>query len=128
MPRERHDLLNGGKTNMGVTIVSATTESVAAYTKSADEVSGQYENVGPGKLILVALPSATGMNVTLSVGGVTLINDQPMPWFGTTGSLDLSANVVCAQQVGGGKIELFFRNTTVGALTVDYQLQFEPTK
>lgn len=113
---------------MGVTIVAATTESTAAYTKTADLVSGQYENVGPGKLILVALPSATGMNVTLSVGGITLINDQPLPWFGTTGSMDLSAHVACAQQVGGGKVELFFRNTTVGALTTDYQLMFEPTK
>ena len=113
---------------MPVTIAAATTESIAAYTKSADLATGQYENVGAGKIILVALPSATGMNVTLSVGGVTLINDQPLPWFGTTGAMDLSANVVCAQQVGGGKIELFFRNTTVGAVTVDYQLMFEPTK
>lgn len=113
---------------MAVTIVSATTETVAAYTKSADRVSGQYENVGSGKLILAALPSATGMNCSLSVGGVTLINDQPLPWFGTTGTISLSDNVVCAQQIGGGKVELFFRNTTVGALTVDYSLQFEPTK
>lgn len=113
---------------MAVTIVSATTTSIGAYTKSADLVTGQYENIGPGKLILVALPSATGMNVTLSVGGVTLINDQPSPWFGTTGSISLSDNVICSQQVGGGKVELFFRNTTVGALTVDYQLMFEPTK
>lgn len=113
---------------MAVTIVSATTESVAANTKTADRVSGQYENVGPGKLILAALPSATGMNISLSVGGVTLINDQPAPWFGSTGSISLSDNVVCSQQIGGGKVELFFRNTTGGALTVDYQLMFEPTK
>ncbi|MBA7662229.1 hypothetical protein ES703_70255 [subsurface metagenome] len=113
---------------MPVTIGSETTLSVEAYTKTADLATGQYENVGPGKIILVGLPSATGMNVTLSVGGVTLINDQPFPWFGTSGAMDLSANVICAQQVGGGKIELFFRNTTVGALTIDYQLMFEPTK
>lgn len=113
---------------MGVTVGAATSVSLAANTKSADLVSGQYENVDQGKIILVALPSATGMNVTLSVGGVTLVNDQPLPWFGTTGAMDLSAHVVTAQQVGGGKIELFFRNTTAGALTYDYQLMFEPTK
>lgn len=113
---------------MAVTIVSATTDSTAANTKSADKVTGQYENIGPGKLILAALSSATGLNVTLSVGGVTLINDQPLPWFGTTGTMSLSDNVVCSQQIGGGKVEMFLRNTTGGALTCDYQLMFEPTK
>ena len=113
---------------MAVVVAAATSVSLAAYTKSADLAIGQYENIGPGKLILVALPSVTGMNCILSVGGVTLINDQPLPWFGTTGTLDLSANVVCSQQVGGGKIEFHFRNTTVGAITYDYQLLFEPTK
>lgn len=112
---------------MAVTIVSETTRSVAAYTKDDDIVKGQYENIGPGKLILAALPSATGMSCTLSVGGITLINDQPLPWFGTTGTISLSDNVVCSQQQGGGKVELAFRNTTVGALTVDFQLMFEPT-
>jgi len=111
---------------MAVTITSATTESVAAYTKTADRVSGQYENVGKGKIILAALTSATGMNITLSVGGITVINDQPCPWFGTTGTMSLSDNVVISQLLNGGKVELFFRNTTVGALTVDYQLMFEP--
>jgi len=62
----------------------------------------------------------------LSIGGITLINDLPCPWFGTTGSLDLSANVICSQQVLGGKIELYFRETAAGAGTVDYQLLFEP--
>jgi len=111
---------------MAVTVVAATTESVAANTKTADRVSGQYENVGKGKVSLVTLPSATGMNVSLSIGGVTIINDQPVPWFGTTGAMDLSAHVMASQLIAGGKIEMFFRNTTAGALTVDYQLMFDP--
>lgn len=112
---------------MAVTIVSATTESVAANTKTDDLVSGQYENVGPGRIILACLPAATGMNVTLSVGGITVINDQPLPWFGTTGTMSLSDNVVCSQQLKtGGKVEMFMRNTTGGAVTNDYQLMFEP--
>jgi len=111
---------------MAVTVVAETTESVAANTKTADRVSGQYENVGKGKVSLVTLPSATGMTVTLSIGGVTIINDQPVPWFGTTGAMDLSAHVMASQLISGGKIEMFFRNTTGGALTVDYQLMFDP--
>lgn len=111
---------------MAVTIVSATTESVAANTKTADRVSGQYENVGKGKIILAALPSATGMNVTLSIGGITIINDQPLPWFGTSGTMSLSDNIVTSQMLNGGKVEMFFRNTTGAAITVDYQLMFEP--
>ena len=113
---------------MAVTIVSDTTLSTAANTKTADLVSGQYENVGKGKIILAALSSATGLNVTLSVGGITLVNDQPIPWFGTTGGMSLSDNVVTSQEIGGGKVEMFLRNTTGGALTCDYQLMFEPTK
>jgi hypothetical protein len=112
---------------MAVQVAAGTTIADAANTKIGDLVSGQYQTVGPGKLTLVALPSATGMSCTLSIGGVTLINDQPVPWFGTTGSMSLSDNVVISQAVGGGKIELYFRNTTAGALTVDYQLLFEPT-
>ena len=111
---------------MAVTIKSETTLSVGANTKSADLVSGQYENVGKGKIILAGLSSATGLNCTLSVGGITIINDQPIPWFGTTGGLSLSDNVITSQLLNGGKVELFFRNTTGGVLTVDYQLMFEP--
>ena len=111
---------------MAVTIVSKTTFSVAANTKSVDQVSGQYENVGKGKIILAGLSSVTGLNCSLSIGGITVINDQPIPWFGTTGSLSLSDNVISSQQLNGGKVELFFRNTTAGAITVDFQLMFEP--
>ena len=111
---------------MAVTIVSDTTLSTAANTKTADLVTGQYENVGKGKIILAALSSATGLNVTLSVGGITIINDQPIPWFGTTGTMSLSDNVVTSQLLNGGKVEMFLRNTTGAPLTCDYQLMFEP--
>ena len=111
---------------MAVTIVSDTTLSTAANTKTVDLVSGQYENVGKGKVILAILTSATGINVTLSVGGITIINDQPVPWFGTTGTMSLSDNVMTSQLLNGGKVEMFFRNTTDAALTADYQLMFEP--
>ena len=112
---------------MAVTIVAKTTFSVAGNAKSVDQVTGQYENVGKGKIILALLSSATGLNVTLSIGGITVVNDQPIPWFGTTGGLSLADNVMVAQELNGGKVEMFLRNTTGGALTVDYQLMFEPS-
>lgn len=111
---------------MAVLIASATTFSVGANAKSADQVSGQYENVGRGKFTLMGLASATGLNVTCAVGGISIVNDLPIPFFGTTGALDTSANVIVSQTMTGGRVELFFRNTTGGALTVDYQLLFEP--
>jgi len=111
---------------MAVLIASGTTVSVAANTKSADQVSGQYQHVGRGKFTLIAYPSATGMNMTCSVGGTNLVNDLPSPFFGTTGSMDTSAHVIISQVMQGGRVELFFRNTTAGALTIDYQLLFEP--
>lgn len=112
---------------MGVIVASNTSESVAANTKTSNEVSGQFENVGAGRITFAALSSATGMNVTLSIGGITLINDMPIPFFGTTGTMSLSDNVVVSQALkSGGRVELYFRNTTGGALTVDYQLLFEP--
>lgn len=111
---------------MAVVIASGTSVSVSANSKSADRVSGQYQHVGKGKFTLIAFPSATGMNITASVGGINLVNDEPAPYFGTTGSMDASAHVVTSQVLNGGRVELFFRNTTGGAITVDYVLLYEP--
>jgi len=111
---------------MAVIVASGATVSVGAYLKSDDQVDGQFEFVGKGNIGLSALSSAVGINVTLKVGGVTIIDDKPMMFFGTTGSMKILDNVVVNQAVAGGRIELFFRNTTVGALTVDYACTFEP--
>lgn len=111
---------------MAILIASGTTTSVAANTLSAELVSGDYEIVGAGKITLIAYPSATGMDCNLSVGGIFLANQLPAPFFGTTGSMDTSAHVIVSQEMQGGKVSLKFRNTTGGALTVDYQLLYEP--
>lgn len=113
---------------MAVVVNTQTALSTAANTKTSDLVSGQYQFIGKGKIILACLGSATGMNVELRVGGVTLIGDQPIPWTGTAGTLDISAHTIVAQAVNGGRVELFLRNTTGGALTTDVWLAFEPTK
>jgi hypothetical protein len=113
---------------MGIIVVSGAAVSVAANTKSADQVTGQYQNIGRGVLSLWAKPSATGMLYSLRVNGVALIDDQPVVTFGAAGSLSKVDNLILQQQVNGGRVELFLRNSTAGALTNDYILEFTPTK
>ena len=111
---------------MAVVIDTETALSVTANAKSADLVSGQYEFVGKGKFTLAALSSATGMNIELRIGGITVVGDAAIPWTGTAGSLDISAHVIASQVLNGGRVELFLRNTTGGTLTTDLILLFDP--
>ena len=113
---------------MGVLVASATTFSIGANAKSIDQVDGEFEFVGKGNVSLAALSSATGLNVSLKVGGVTIIDDKPIMFFGTTGGMKVLDNLIINQAINGGRIELFFRNTTAAALTVDFMVQFEPTR
>lgn len=111
---------------MAVVIHSETALSTAANTKTADLVSGQYEFVGKGRFTLACLGSATGMNVELRVGGITIIADQPIPFTGTAGTISIADHVMASQTLNGGRVELFLRNTTGGALTTDVLLLFDP--
>jgi len=113
---------------MAIVIASGTTVSTAANTKTADLITGQYQFIGKGKVTLVARGSAAGMNAALSVGGIALINDLPIYAFGATGGLSINDHVVASQIMNGGRVELFLRNTTGGALTTDYIVMFEPSK
>lgn len=113
---------------MGVIVAANATFSVAANAKSTDQVSGQYQFIGKGNLNFWALSSAVGLNCTLKVNGVSIIDDKPFAFFGTTGALSKTDNLLVSQLVQGGRVELFFRNTTGGALTVDYQLDWTATK
>lgn len=113
---------------MAVVIHTETALSTAANTKTADLVSGQYEFVGKGKFTLAALGSATGMNVELRIGGITVVGDQAIPWTGTAGTLSIADHVIASQTLNGGRVELFLRNTTAGALTTDLILLFDPLK
>lgn len=111
-----------------VLITSGSAVSVAANTKSADQVSGTYQ-FAPfnGYSLLIAKASATGMNCTYVVNGQTIINDQPIGFTGTAGTISIKDNVLGSAPVAGGmRQELTFRNTTGGSLTVDYQLLLDP--
>jgi len=113
---------------MAVLIASGSALSVSANSTSAEQVSGTYQFTNAGTYSLYAKASATGMNATLIVGGTILANDLAIPFTGTAGTLDTSANPFVSQRLLGlnNKAELKFRNTTGGAVTVDFMLLWDP--
>lgn len=111
---------------MAVVVAAGSAVSVAANTKSADQVSGQYQFCGKGKFTLIAKSSATGMLITCAVGGISLVNDQAIAYTGTAGTISVNDNVICSQVMQGGRVELYLRNGTGGALTTDYFVYYEP--
>jgi len=111
---------------MAVVIASSSAVSLAANTKSADLVSGQYQHVGRGRFILACRASVTGMNVECRVGGVTIVADQAIPFTGPAGAISIADHTITSQVLNGGRCELFFRNTTAGAITHDSLFLFEP--
>lgn len=108
-------------------VVASGLSTPGANTKTADLISGSYQTVGRGKVTLVAKGSAAGINAYLFVGGVALINDLPVIYTGTAGTISINDNIVASQVMNGGKIELYLRNTTATAgTTCDYIVLFEP--
>lgn len=113
---------------MGFTIASDSVLSVGANSKSADRVAGTFQFLPrTGILSLYARPSATGMKVTLVVGGEIVTNDQDMACTGTAGALSKADHLIGSVPVArGARVELYFRNTTGGAVTVDDILELDP--
>lgn len=114
---------------MGIIIANATALSVSANSVSSEQVSSSTYQFVPfsGRCFLAARCSATGLNTQLAAAGTTLCNDQPIPFTGTAGAISLIDHQLVDFPVDeGDRIELKFRNTTGGALTVDYLLILEP--
>lgn len=111
-----------------VTVYAVSALSVTANAKSAEQISGVYEFVGPGIVSLYAKGSATGMNCTFLVAGQPVVNDQPIPYTGTAGTISRNDNGIASAQINGGRLSLTFRNTTGGTLTTDAIVDFTPTK
>lgn len=112
---------------MAVVVAAQTTLSVAANSKSTDQISGTYQFVPYDcELIVYARASATGQNLLLFVNGQALMNDQPIPFFGSTGALTKKDHEVASFTIpAGSRIEFYVRNTTAGALTVDFSVDIE---
>ena len=111
---------------MAVPIETGITVSTGAYTTSDNLITGRNQFLGKGRLLIIAKGSAAGMNLKVSVGGVPLMDDKPIPYIGSTGTLNVKENVVVDQVVAGGTAEMYLRNTTAGALTTDYAVYFTP--
>jgi hypothetical protein len=93
-----------------------------ANTKTANLMSGTYSTVPRGTVVtLYAKGSAAGINATLLVGGIPLINDVPVVNTGSTGSINRLNDIQTSVKTNGGFIELYLRNTTATAgTTCDY--------
>ena len=68
-------------------------------------------------VLLAATSSAVGINVTFLVGGVAIVNDQPISQANRFPILP--DDIVTALRRAKGRMVLTFRNTTAGALTVN---------
>lgn len=114
---------------MAIVVASGITLSTAANTKTADLVTGRNQYIGKGRIQLFCkaqTAAATGMLVTLNVGGIAIVDDNRIPYAGTTGTLSTNDNSMADQVVAGGRVELFLRNDSGGALTTDYLVTFTP--
>jgi len=116
---------------MAIIVATGVGLSLATGVKSAEQISGDNQYVGRGRIQLVCKASAaaaTGIRATLTVGGVPLINDALVPFAGTIGTMSVNDNMVLDQMVAGGRVGLTFRNDSAGTLTTDYQVLFTPGK
>jgi len=97
--------------------------SVAANAVSLNVLAGElYEFLSAqAQVILSVTGSATGLNVTLLAGGVTLINDQPI---GLQNRFPIIPDDILTQEVipAGARLLLTFRNTTGAALTAFWRV------
>jgi len=109
-------------------VVGAGKFTTTASTKSSNLLaSSNYQTVGPGIIQLAIKSSVTGVNVTFQVAGQALIDDVVIPFTGTAGTLDVQANTMVSQTIGGGLLNLTVRDTTAGTPTVDYIVTFFPS-
>lgn len=113
---------------MGALIATGTAVSVAANTKSADQVSGTYQFLPyDADVNIYARCSATGMNIQAFLNGTAVVNDLAIPWTGTAGAISKQDHEVASFPAeAGSRFEFYLRNTTGGALTNDYIIEAEP--
>lgn len=96
---------------------------VAANATSANVLAGQQYEFLPRttSILLAAAASAVGINCTLLIGGVTVVDDQPIS---QANRFPILPDDAVTQEVAraGSRLILRFRNTTAGALNVNFSL------
>lgn len=94
--------------------------SVAANSISANQMVGQqWEFLDrPTKLLFAAAAAAAGINCTLIIGGIVIINDQAIS---QANRFPIIPDDVVQKIAGArGRVILTFRNTTGGAIVVNW--------
>jgi hypothetical protein len=102
--------------------------SLTTGTTSANLVTGAKQFLGSGVLTIYARGSATGMVLKCLVSGQAIMDSQPVPYFGATGTLSKKDHEVFSQKINGGVAEVYLNNPTGGTLTTDYIIEFIPMK
>jgi len=94
-------------------------------TETANQVQNTYDYIGAGKLNFYAKASAAVTTLcNLFINGQQILRRMTVPFAGTQGTLDTSANLITSVNTLGGRVELTFVATT-GTPTVDWLLTFE---
>lgn len=98
--------------------------SVAANAVSANVVAGQlFEFAQGGTITLSATGAATGLRVSLSIGGVVLIQDQALNLQNRFPIIP--DDIIDVSEGMEGRILLTFRNTTAGAITAFWRVDID---
>lgn len=106
------------------TTLCADTALALSTTETANLVQNTYDYIGIGKLHFYAKASAATVLANLFVAGQQVLRRIKVPFTGSAGTLDTSANLVTSVNTMGGRVELTFVATT-GTPTIDYLLTFE---
>lgn len=94
--------------------------SVAANSTSTNRVAGLTHEFldRPAQVILAAAAAAVGLNVSMLIAGVALVDDQSVSQANRFPVIP--DEIVASETVGGGRIILRFRNTTGGAIIANW--------
>lgn len=102
-------------------------QSVAANATVANAVSGKLHEflAGPAVIRLYGTASAVGLNMTLQVAGVTVLNDQEV---NAQNRMPIVPDDFVVETVGpgGARIVLSYRNTTGAAITAQSRVEVTP--
>lgn len=106
------------------TPIAMDTALALSTTETSNLIQNTYDYVGVGKLHLYAKASAASVLCNLFVNGQQIVRRLKVPFTGTAGTIDTSANLIASVGTLGGRVELTFVATT-GTPTIDYMLCFE---
>lgn len=94
--------------------------SVAANSTSTNRVAGLTHEFldGPASIVLAAAAAAVGLTTSLLIAGTSMVDDQSVSQANRFPIVP--DDIVCGENVAGGRIILRFRNTTGAAIIVHW--------